>query len=105
MQTLAIPPGPAEGFDLGGSDESLARLQDYFSRFGDLYRVFAPSRGVFNYVINHPNDIKRVLLTNHRNYTKGEGMDRVKILLGNGIMTSEGAFWRSEEHTSELQSP
>jgi len=96
MQTLAIPPGPAEGFDLGGSDESLVRLQDYFAKFGDLYRVFAPARGVFNYVINHPDDIKRVLLTNHRNYTKGEGMDRVKILLGNGIMTSEGAFWRRQ---------
>ncbi|HEY2782999.1 MAG TPA: cytochrome P450 [Steroidobacteraceae bacterium] len=96
METLAIPPGPAEGFDLGGSDESLARLQDYFARFGDTYRVFAPSRGVFNYVINHPDDIKRVLLTNHRNYTKGEGMDRVKILLGNGIMTSEGALWRRQ---------
>ena len=96
MQTLAIPPGPAEGFDVGGSDEALARLKDYFARFGDVYRVFAPSRGVFNYVINHPDDIKRVLLSNHRNYTKGEGMDRVKILLGNGIMTSEGAFWRRQ---------
>ncbi len=96
MHTIAIPPGPTEGFDLGGSDESLARLQDYFARFGDVYRVFAPSRGVFNYVINHPDDIKRVLLTNHRNYTKGEGIDRVKILLGNGIMTSEGAFWRRQ---------
>jgi cytochrome P450 len=96
MQTTAIPPGPAEGFDLGGNEESLARLQDYFGRFGDIYRAFAPGRGVFNYVINHPDDIKRVLLTNHRNYTKGEGMDRVKILLGNGIMTSEGAFWRRQ---------
>jgi cytochrome P450 len=96
MQTTAIPPGPAEGFDLGGSEESLFRLQDYFARFGDVYRIFAPARGVYNYVINHPEDIKRVLLGNHRNYTKGEGMDRVKILLGNGIMTSEGAFWRRQ---------
>jgi enediyne biosynthesis protein E7 len=96
MQTLALPPGPTEGFDLGGSDESLARLRRYFKEFGDLYRVFAPGRGVYNYVINHPDDIKRVLLSNHRNYTKGEGMDRVKILLGNGIMTSEGDFWRRQ---------
>jgi cytochrome P450 len=96
MQTTAIPPGPTEGFDLGGSEESLDRLRDYFARFGDLYRVFAPARGVYNYVINHPEDVKRVMLTNHRNYTKGEGMDRVKILLGNGIMTSEGAFWRRQ---------
>ncbi|MGO9514395.1 MAG: cytochrome P450 [Steroidobacteraceae bacterium] len=96
MQTTALPPGPAEGFDLGGSEESLARLREYFARFGDVYRVFAPSRGVYNYVINHPDDIKHVLLSNHRNYTKGEGMDRVKILLGNGIMTSEGDFWRRQ---------
>ncbi len=96
MQTPALPPGPAEGFDLGGSDESLARLNRYFAQFGDIYRVFAPGRGVYNYVINHPDDIKRVLLSNHRNYTKGEGMDRVKILLGNGIMTSEGDFWRRQ---------
>jgi enediyne biosynthesis protein E7 len=96
MQTSAVPPGPSEGFDLGGSEESLDRLRDYFARFGDVYRVFAPARGVYNYVINHPDDVKRVMLTNHRNYTKGEGIDRVKILLGNGIMTSEGGFWRRQ---------
>lgn len=96
MQTTAIPPGPAEGFDLGGSKESLALMRRCFAEYGDVYRIFAPSRGVYNYVINHPRDIKRVLLSNHRNYTKGEGMDRVKILLGNGIMTSEGEFWRRQ---------
>jgi len=96
MQTLAIPPGPAEGIDLGGSEETLAHLAAFFTRYGDVYRVFAPGRGVYDYVINHPDDIKHVLLTNHRNYTKGVGMDRVKILLGNGIMTSEGDFWRRQ---------
>jgi cytochrome P450 len=96
MQTTAIPPGPAEGFDLGGTEESLALMRRCFAQYGDVYRIFAPSRGVYNYVINHPRDIKRVLLSNHRNYTKGEGMDRVKILLGNGIMTSDGDFWRRQ---------
>ena len=96
MQTTAIPPGPSEGFDIGGSEDSLQRLRDYFARFGDIYRVFAPARGVYTYIINHPEDVKRVLLSNHRNYTKGDGMDRVKILLGNGIMTSEGDFWRRQ---------
>jgi len=96
MQSGPLPPGPAEGFDLGGSDETLPRLREYFARYGNVYRVFAPSRGVYDYVINHPDDIKQVLLSNHRNYTKGQGMDRVKILLGNGIMTSEGDFWRRQ---------
>ena len=96
MQTTAAPPGPAEGFDLNGSDETLTRLKRYFAEFGDIYRVFTPARGTYNYIINHPDDIKRVLLSNHRNYTKGEGIDRVKILLGNGIMTSEGDLWRRQ---------
>jgi cytochrome P450 len=96
MHTMPLPPGPAEGFDLGGSEASLALMRECCARFGDIYRIFAPSRGVYNVVINHPTDIKRVLLSNHRNYTKGEGMDRVKILLGNGIMTSEGEFWRRQ---------
>jgi cytochrome P450 len=96
MQATLIPPGPEVGFDLGGSDESLARMREYGAKYGDIYRVFAPARGVYNIVINHPDDVRRVLLSNHRNYTKGEGMDRVKILLGNGIMTSEGDFWRRQ---------
>src|SRR5260370_12314778 len=96
MQTRAIPQGLAEGFDLGGNEESLALMRQCFPEYRDVYRIFAPSRGVYNYVINHPRDIKRVLLTNRRNYTQGEGMDRVKILLGNGIMTSEGAVWRRQ---------
>ncbi len=96
MQATLIPPGPEVGFDLGGSDESLARMREYGAKYGDTYRVFAPARGVYNIVINHPDDVRRVLLSNHRNYTKGEGMDRVKILLGNGIMTSEGDFWRRQ---------
>jgi enediyne biosynthesis protein E7 len=96
MQTALIPPGPAEGFDLGGSEESLARMREYGAKYGDIYRVFAPARGVYNVVINHPDYVKRVLLSNHRNYTKGEGMDRVKLLLGHGIMTSEGDLWRRQ---------
>jgi cytochrome P450 len=48
------------------------------------------------WIVNNPADIKRILVTNHRNYTKGIGLDRVKILLGNGIMTSESDLWRRQ---------
>ncbi len=96
MHVNATPPGPSAGFDLDGSDETLARLREYSANYGDFYRVFSPSRGSYGYVINHPDDVKHVLLSNHRNYTKGAGMDRVKILLGSGIMTSEGELWRRQ---------
>jgi cytochrome P450 len=95
---LPTPPEPEHSFDLGGDDESLARMIDLFARLGDTYRVYSPARKAYVYVINHPDDVKRVLVSNHRNFTKGIGLDRVKILLGNGIMTSEGEFWRRQRY-------
>ena len=38
------------------------------------------------------------MVGNHRNYTKGVGLDRVKILLGKGIMTSEGELWKRQRY-------
>jgi len=64
--------------------------------YGDTYRIFAAGRRAWTWVIQHPDDVKRVLVTNHRNYTKGVGIDRVRLLLGNGIMTSEGETWRRQ---------
>src|SRR5260370_18977122 len=85
-------------FDIGSTDDSLERMIELFARLGDIYRVFVPARGSYTYVIHHPDDVKRVLLSNHRNYTKGVGLDRVKILLGKGIMTSEGELWRRQRY-------
>lgn len=92
------PPEPELQFDIGSTEDSLERMQELFARFGDIYRVYAPGRKSYTYVINHPDDVKRVLVSNHRNYTKGVGLDRVKILLGNGIMTSEGEFWKRQRY-------
>ena len=92
------PPEPELQFDIGSTDDSLKRMTELFARFGDIYRVYAPGRKSYTYVINHPDDVKRVLVSNHRNYTKGVGLDRVKILLGNGIMTSEGDFWKRQRY-------
>src|SRR5688572_22096198 len=92
------PPEAREQFDIGSTEDSLDRLCELFERYGDTYRVYAPGRKSYTYVINHPDDVKRVLVSNHKNYTKGVGLDRVKILLGNGIMTSEGDFWKRQRY-------
>jgi cytochrome P450 len=100
LSSRRIPPGDPptvpEAHELGATDESLDRMLDWFRQHGDTYRVFAPARNGWTWVIHHPDDVKRVLVTNHRNYTKGVGIDRVRMLLGNGIMTSEGEFWRRQ---------
>ena len=90
------PPVADEAFDIGSTDDSLERMVELFGAHGDIYRVYVPARKSYTYVVHHPDDVKRILVSNHRNYTKGIGLDRVKILLGNGIMTSEGEFWRRQ---------
>ncbi|HUL17859.1 MAG TPA: cytochrome P450 [Steroidobacteraceae bacterium] len=92
------PPESELQFDIGSTDDSLERMIELFARHGDTYRVFVPARASYTYVIHHPDDVKRVLVSNHRNYTKGLGLDRVKILLGKGIMTSEGELWKRQRY-------
>jgi cytochrome P450 len=92
------PPEAEQQFDLGSTDDSLERMIELFARHGDTYRVFSPTRGSYTYVIHHPDDVKRVLVSNHKNYTKGLGLDRVKILLGKGLMTSEGELWKRQRY-------
>src|SRR5215475_6441296 len=94
----AHPPESELQFDIGSTEDSLERMTELFAKHGDIYRVYAPGRKSYTYVINHPDDVKRVLVTNHRNYTKGVGLDRVKILLGLGLMTSEGDFWKRQRY-------
>lgn len=90
------PPGPPEPLDLGDADDSIDLMLNWFAAYGDTYRVFSPGRDSWTWVVHHPDDVKRVMVTNHRNYTKGVGMDRVRLLLGNGLITSEGEFWRRQ---------
>ncbi len=94
-QHFRDPPGPATPFVLGSTDETLQLMLRWFAEYGDTYRVPAPAGG-HAWVIHHPDDVKRVLVSNHRNYTKGIGLDRVRLLLGTGIMTSEGELWRRQ---------
>ncbi|HUO95713.1 MAG TPA: cytochrome P450 [Steroidobacteraceae bacterium] len=91
-----LPPLAPDAFDVGSTPDSLERLAAAAAACGDVFRIHAPGRGSDTWIVNNPADIKRVLVTNHRNYTKGVGLDRVKILLGNGIMTSEGELWRRQ---------
>ena len=90
------PPGPTVSLDLGETDDSIDRMLQWFAAHGDTYRVYSPGRDSWTWVVHHPDDVKRVLVTNHRNYTKGVGTDRLRLLLGNGLITSDGEFWRRQ---------
>src|SRR5207248_3920928 len=47
-------------------------------------------------LVSAPHLIKDILVTHSRNFHKGRGLERSKRLLGEGLLTSEGAV-RSEE--------
>jgi cytochrome P450 len=91
--TPATPPEVVPGFDIGDTADSLDRMVELFARHGDTYRVYAPGRGAPTQVIHAPDDVRRVLVTNRANYVKGAGFDRVRILLGHGLITSDGELW------------
>ncbi len=44
------------------------------------------------YLLNHPDYIREVLVTQDRNFTKWFSVDRIKEVLGEGLFVSEGDF-------------
>ena len=58
------PPESDQQFDVGSTDDSLERMIELFARYGDIYRVYVPARKSYTYVIHHPDDVKRVLVSN-----------------------------------------
>jgi len=86
------PPGPAEKYDL--AQDLLGWMGDQFDRFGDIFR--ASIYGTNAYVTREPRHAQHVLRENWQNYTKGQAIKRIALLLGNGLMVSEGEFWKSQ---------
>lgn len=69
--------------------DKLAFFAD-MARCGDVTQTqIGPQRIV---LLNHPDDIRRVLVTEQRKFTKGRALERTKLLLGTGLLTSEGEF-------------
>ncbi|MDC0707918.1 cytochrome P450 [Stigmatella sp. ncwal1] len=60
---------------------------------GDLIRLTL--RGKPSYVLNHPALVEKVLVTDARKFHR-EGNDTLRQVLGQGLLTSEGDFWRRQ---------
>jgi cytochrome P450 len=69
--------------------DPLTFLTTMARKYGDLaaYRM-AGEQMLF---VNEPQLIKDILVTNNRSFAKGRGLERAKRVLGNGLLTSEGA--------------
>lgn len=89
------PPTAGEDLDILGAT-ALPSLYRLFRRYGDIYRIYTPAFGRHVWLVSDPEAARHVLVVNHRNYVKGIGIERVRILLGNGLMASEGERWRRQ---------
>jgi cytochrome P450 len=87
-----IPVGPTEKYN--PSHDLLTWLSDNFRQFGDVY--LASIYGDDVYVVSDPHYADYILRANWQNYKKGQAIKRVGMLLGNGLMVSEGEFWKSQ---------
>lgn len=90
------PPGPDSS--LVGKILSLRKLQQdrlhFFTwlskEYGDVVSVeFLGKRSVFVY---HPDYIDQILVSNQRNYARNKGIKIKRRVLGNGLLSSEGAY-------------
>ena len=90
------PSGPDEAYDLNTVPESFDKVAELLAEYGDICRIPPVNRTHDTYLINHPDYIRHVLLNNADKYYKGPGFERVKMLLGNGIIVSDGALWRRQ---------
>ena len=101
MQTLA-PVHP--GLPLVGNSLSLARdplgfftrLQRHYDR---LVRISIGGRR--QYVLLQPEDAKYVLQENNRNYVRSPAFMILKRFLGEGLLTSDGDFWRKQRRLAQ----
>jgi len=87
------PPGPDSAVALGIDPATLGSLQALQRKYGNIVSMEKPS-GRLAYFINDPLEVRRILVRRHTRYVKGPGFERVKMLLGNGLIVSDGDAWR-----------
>ncbi len=98
-----IAPGPVGNLIFGNlygiQDDRLHAFMQLRKDYGDVVRLRIGTRTI--YLVSHPDLIEYVLQDNNRNYTKGRGLEKAKPLLGNGLLTSEGEFWRRQRRLAQ----
>jgi cytochrome P450 len=99
----ARPPGP-EGSFWGGNlaafrADRLGFLNDSARRFGDVVAIrLGPAR---IWLLNHPDLVEEVLVTRNRQLIKHFGLRQARPSLGEGLLTSEGDFWRRQRRLAQ----
>jgi cytochrome P450 len=65
-------------------------LQGIREQHGDLVQFKLGNQAIYS--VSHPDWIRDILVTHQSNFTKSRFLERAKVLLGEGLLTSEGQF-------------
>jgi len=102
---LPLPPLVKGGWPIGSAkyfaEDPLALFERSVPKYGDVFRldsVFFHFMPDFDYFIciAHPDMVKHVMQDNNRNYVKSFAYRVLENLVGKGLLTSEGDFWRKQ---------
>lgn len=105
MAAELVPQGPRGHFLLGVMPEfnrdSLGFIERLRRDYGDV--VSARFFYVPSYFLFHPDHIEQVLATNNRNFIKPLSFRTpfFQRLVGRGLLTSEGDFWRRQRRLAQ----
>ena len=93
-----LPPGPrgldAVKFMLSTTSDFLGPVCRMSLEYGPVCSTF--SRGRTLVAVTRHEMARHVLVTNQDNYEKGIEYELLKLVLGNGLLTSEGELWRRQ---------
>ncbi|MBC7796357.1 MAG: cytochrome P450 [Pyrinomonadaceae bacterium] len=95
LKTISPPLPPSLKRDfIGGHLLSMRRDSiDFLTRTSKLGDITTASiGGQPTYFLNHPDLARDVFVTNHHKFHKGRGLQRIKRVLGEGLLTSEERF-------------
>src|SRR2546426_693653 len=103
MAAVVYPPSPDRQPFIGHLSmfrrDPLKFLLDSAQDYGDIvYLKFGPQAV---YLLNNPDYIKDVLVTNNRNFVKSRGLEMAKKFLGESLLTSEGEFHRRQRRLAQ----
>ena len=95
----SLPPFPEEKHWLFGSgyllrERTVDQVKFFIEKYGEVVSLSLPFNRVA--IAANPDYARYILLDNSKNYTKSLAYDILKLLLGNGLLTSEGDFWRQQ---------
>lgn len=101
-----LPPGPPAARNFFQTldqvrefaNNPFGTLRKRFDTYGDIYLMSIA--GFSQYNVRHPDDIRRILVTDAAKYHKDPNYKDTKAglarFMGNGLVTSDGEFWKRQ---------